>query len=505
MRIGKFFVLPVLAIGIIVAGITGGANQALPGLLNQACSQQSTSFNAVQVTLGSASSSSSPEQQANAKIIIGVGLARGRSQRDIKIALMTALQESGLRNLPYGDRDSLGLFQQRPSVIAWGTASQIMDPTHASNKFYEALERVTNRDSMPLGAVAEAVQRPAAGAYQTPGNSFMAKEPAANALLAGNSASLASSLVVAPAVQFSPSPCSTNSITAGNPSSVEIAVQAALAEQGKPYQWGSGPSDASFDCSDLMQFAFAKAAVKLPRVASAQYSFGVPVPKPGSGTLAEWLKVLQRGDLIYWTNSAQATSPSQIVHVAMYLGNAQMIDAPRSGKLVGVKPIYGDTAGLWFFGASRPISTVTTALASSINPALVKDGWQAPLKTKLVVTSPFGMRVHPITGILKLHDGTDFAAATGTPVYAANSGTVSTQVTAAVGLVVTIDHGGGVITKYEHLSRFVLTGPVQAGQLIALSGSTGQFTTGPHLHFTVEVDGKPVNPIDFMRQHGLTL
>src|SRR5690606_9996441 len=96
----------------------------------------------------------------NAAIIIQVGLKMGMSWRDIKIGLMAALQESGLRNLHYGDRDSLGLFQQRPSA-GWGTPDQVTDPEYASRKFFQALKSVHNRDDMPLWMAAAEVQRPA--------------------------------------------------------------------------------------------------------------------------------------------------------------------------------------------------------------------------------------------------------------------------------------------------------------------------------------------------------
>ncbi len=74
-------------------------------------------------------------QIANAKLIIGVGRDRGVSDRGIAIALATAMVESGIRNLDYGDRDSLGLFQQRPSQ-GWGTAAQILDPYRSTAVFY---------------------------------------------------------------------------------------------------------------------------------------------------------------------------------------------------------------------------------------------------------------------------------------------------------------------------------------------------------------------------------
>lgn len=100
------------------------------------------------------------EQVRNARIIIGVGRDMGMSTRDIHIGLMTAMQESGLRNLKYGDRDSQGLFQQRPSQ-GWGSVQQVTDPRYSSKKFFNALKGVDNRDSMRMTEAAQAVQRSA--------------------------------------------------------------------------------------------------------------------------------------------------------------------------------------------------------------------------------------------------------------------------------------------------------------------------------------------------------
>jgi len=100
------------------------------------------------------------DQLNNAAIISNVGRNMGMSNRDIIIGLMTAMQESTLRNLNYGDRDSLGLFQQRPSQ-GWGTKAQVRNPQYASKKFFNALKGVKGRDSMPMTQAAQRVQRSA--------------------------------------------------------------------------------------------------------------------------------------------------------------------------------------------------------------------------------------------------------------------------------------------------------------------------------------------------------
>ncbi len=96
-------------------------------------------------------------QAQHASTINAVGMSRGLPQRARIIAIATAFQESGLRNLPSGDRDSLGLFQQRPSQ-GWGTKAQILDPVYAAGKFYDALVRVAGWQQLPLTKAAQSVQ-----------------------------------------------------------------------------------------------------------------------------------------------------------------------------------------------------------------------------------------------------------------------------------------------------------------------------------------------------------
>ncbi|MFD6280234.1 hypothetical protein ACFWFI_32440 [Streptomyces sp. NPDC060209] len=102
----------------------------------------------------------SPVQASNAATISAVGTTRGLPERAVTIALATALQESTLRNIDHGDKDSLGLFQQRPSQ-GWGTPAQIMDPVYSSGKFYEHLVDVPDYSRLPLTVAAQRVQKSA--------------------------------------------------------------------------------------------------------------------------------------------------------------------------------------------------------------------------------------------------------------------------------------------------------------------------------------------------------
>ena len=100
----------------------------------------------------------STEQAENASLITAIAVRRGLPARAASIALATAYQESKLRNLDHGDRDSLGLFQQRPSQ-GWGTAAQIRRPSYSINKFYDELQKIDGYQSMRITEAAQEVQR----------------------------------------------------------------------------------------------------------------------------------------------------------------------------------------------------------------------------------------------------------------------------------------------------------------------------------------------------------
>jgi hypothetical protein len=100
------------------------------------------------------------DQASNAAIITAVAVQRNLPARAATIAIATALQESKLRNLTYGDRDSLGLFQQRPSQ-GWGTKAEVTDPVYASNAFYDVLVKIEGYRTLSVTKAAQKVQRSA--------------------------------------------------------------------------------------------------------------------------------------------------------------------------------------------------------------------------------------------------------------------------------------------------------------------------------------------------------
>ncbi len=126
--------------------------------------------------------------------------------------------------------------------------------------------------------------------------------------------------------------------------------------------------------------------------------------------------------------------------------------------------------------------------------------WITPV-SGYTITSPFGMRMHPILGYSRMHNGIDMACSSGTPIYATRAGTVTTASYQAggAGYYVSINHGDGFASIYMHMTRYVVSAgqTVSAGQLIGYVGSTG-LSTGPHLHFGISYAGTYVNPLAYI-------
>lgn len=146
---------------------------------------------------------------------------------------------------------------------------------------------------------------------------------------------------------------------------------------------------------------------------------------------------------------------------------------------------------------------INAALGTSDQKAVTYTGngkFILPLASYTRISSPYGYRIHPITGTKKLHSGIDYAAPYGTAIYAAEDGVVLTSGWInGYGYTITINHGGGYVTLYAHCSKLVASAgqKVTKGQTIAKVGSTGN-STGNHLHFEVKVNGKAQNPANYL-------
>lgn len=275
--------------------------------------------------VGSAGSSTAgldAQQTSNAAVIVAVGKPMNVPAQGWIVAIAAAIQESGLRNLNHGDRDSLGLFQQRPSQ-GWGTPEQIMNPTYAATQFYQHLLAVEGWLGMTVNDAAQAVQRSGSP------DAYAQHELAASQVVA--------TLQGVACATTGASDC--NNIQAPNAAAL-AAINFACGQRGLPYVWGgNGGTDGGFDCSGLTSAAYNAAGIALPRTADAQFRAGPRVPDG---------QPLVPGDLVFYGNPA-----TRIHHVGLYIGRGFMVDAPGLGQVVKTQPhrYKGDD----YTGATRPV------------------------------------------------------------------------------------------------------------------------------------------------------
>ncbi len=272
-------------------------------------------------------------QLANARIIYAVGVGLGLPERAEIVAIATAMQESGLRNLPYGTSDSLGLFQQRPSQ-GWGTPAQIMDPVTAARSFYLRLAQVAGWQSMPVTGAAQAVQRSAfPGAYaqwQPIATRLAASFDGGAGEPAVTCATLAANVV--PGGRANGGGNATlprqYELPSSTPLAVAQAIRFALSQLGTAYQFGGSCTDAHSpdmalhcDCSSLVQQAYRAGGIELPRTTFQQVDVGTPVYSLGA---------LRAGDLLFAAGSDG--TPQNPGHVGMYIGDGIIVQAPMTGE-----------------------------------------------------------------------------------------------------------------------------------------------------------------------------
>ena len=146
---------------------------------------------------------------------------------------------------------------------------------------------------------------------------------------------------------------------------------------------------------------------------------------------------------------------------------------------------------------TRPAATSGSTTPSVQAPS--SGGWVKPT-TNYYISSTFGMRVHPVLGYARMHNGVDMAAPLGTPIYAAKAGKVTAVGYGSdMGNYVSINHGDGFASIYMHMTHYIVSAGtyVNAGQVIGYVGSTG-LSTGPHLHFGISYNGTYVNPMAYV-------
>lgn len=241
------------------------------------------------------------EQLANAAVIVAVGHQLGAPPLALEAALISAMQESGLRNLSYGDRDSVGLFQQRPSM-GWGTVAQIMQPDYAAGRFYQGLLAIPNYQQQSAPTLAQAVQRSAFP------DAYTKWQPAAQQLL--GVAAVGSATCPLVAYQGSGVTFGTGmlpvTLPRGNPRSVDQAIAWAQVQ-------ASNGSDAWYRaCLGFVAQAYGW-SFSGTDYAIDQYTSVIPVWMRHDGD-----RNPPPGALLFWQTSGRAG------HVAVYLGNGNI-------------------------------------------------------------------------------------------------------------------------------------------------------------------------------------
>lgn len=286
------------------------------------------------------------EQTDNAATIVNIVAQRGLPKRAAVIAISTVIVESRLVNVGYGDRDSLGLYQQRPSQ-GWGSPEQVLNPDYATRIFLDRLIALPGWATMPPGTAAQAVQRSAFPDRYAPQEAPAAALvdrfwvgpdnplPTTPAPGGAPNVQLASAVFACPdqggaGVPLAPSNIDPKRLPPGfvppaDPAQ-RAAVTYALAQLGKPYVWGAkGPN--GFDCSGLMLAAWAAAGVPIPAGTVNQKNAGTPT---SPATIAP-------GDLVFIPGSLG--SPTNPRHVGMYVGNGLVVNAYDSSTGVILQPL----------------------------------------------------------------------------------------------------------------------------------------------------------------------
>lgn len=249
-----------------------------------------------------------PEQRQTVATIISIGKERKLSPRAWQIAIQAGMTESGLRNVNYGDRDSLGIFQMRPSM-GWGSVTEVTDPEYAVNKFYTVLKGVPDWDKRRPGESAQAVERSA-----FPDRYHQWEAMAVHLVQNLGKVSDAAGCGEGAGKYLPPS------------QKAAKAIEFAMGERGKPYVWGATGPD-SYDCSGLMLRAFESAGITVPRVSRDQYKAGAMLP----------VERAKPGDMLFW--AYDESNPATIHHVAMYLGGGEIVEAQQSGVPVHTRKV----------------------------------------------------------------------------------------------------------------------------------------------------------------------
>ncbi|MEU4115000.1 hypothetical protein AB0F71_10945 [Kitasatospora sp. NPDC028055] len=280
---------PVRALLLVLVGLLGlamVAGLAVVGIWWFGFRQGATEECSVKTAAGSGTLEL--PQAANAATIAAVARSRGLPDRATAISLATAMQESKLRNLAGGDRDSIGLFQQRPSM-GWGTPEQIADPVYATNKFLDGLVKVPGYTRLPLTDAAQAVQK---SGYPQAYAKHETKATLLTSALAGREPASFSCVVKDYA---KPDPADSASPTAGatatpaaQPDRTQVLSDRVRREFGKTVTPAAGYASTIKGAENAVALTPDPAAAALTTSADAGADAGAPAERASGWEVAHW-------------------------------------------------------------------------------------------------------------------------------------------------------------------------------------------------------------------------
>jgi hypothetical protein len=437
------------------------------------CGDSAGVFDTTAPSAGSLSS----EQIGNARVIYTVALQTRAGDRGGVVGIATALQESSLRNLPYGDRDSVGLFQQRAS---WGATADRMNPMKSAQLFYAALLKVPGWTAMPVTRAAQAVQRSAFP------DAYAKHERTASGLVA----------------LFR--------------SKASVSSPDAVAAIGSAMCGGAGAAQCPAT-GMAVEAGLTPDALRVLRCLKHHWprlmSFGGVGDRPANVDTDH-----QDGRAI------DAMIPAYSTSAGHRLGETIAAWAMANQKRLGVHYVIWD-AKIWNIDRAgdgwRACGSQASCYAGPDDTAAHRDHVHVSVFGNRAASSevPSGRIVLPVDQYVltarfgqcsshwaRCHTGLDFGASVGAPVRAIMGGTVVWDSWGgAYGNLTKIQHPNGVQSWYAHQSaRRVHVGDrVAAGQVIGLVGATGN-AFGPHLHLEVRTGGTPVDPAGWLSARGVS-
>lgn len=439
------------------------------------------------------------DQVANAAAIIAEGKTANIPDYGWMIAIATALQESGLTNLTYGDRDSEGLFQQRPST-GWGTVQQIRNPRLSAQAFYgvaahtnnPGLTDITGWQAMSIAAAAQAVQ--------------VSAFPSAYAKWEAAARAIVQQLDDGQALPTTPLLCGTGQDAHGQD-----------AQLGDCPATGS-PAEQSLTRDALLVLRCTKAT--FPSLTDFGGRRADPLPDHPSGRAVDIMipnYPTSEGTAFGWQVANWLKDNQQALGIQYVIFDAKIWNAQRDAEgWRDYRPGYTGSINDSSLHRNHVHVTVHGNAGTGFSTAdgdpvtgrtgTVAGQWTKPLAGGYVVGCAWACYVSA-AGLP--HTGQDFEVGIGTPVRSTNTGTVevSRDLTGSYGRYIVIrDQADPTITVYyAHLSvRHVRVGQqVAAGQVIGRTGSTGN-SSGPHLHYEIRINGNPVNPMPILAKHGVT-